>query len=79
LVPPVADWIVRTIPLRRTVGTSQRDAYQHSRQRFLGDDNRRLTFRLAEQGRSLREIAAEVGVSHETIRAMIRDAAAEVA
>ncbi len=38
----------------------------------------RLIAFLAGQGRSLREIAGEVGVSHETVRSVLRQPGAEV-
>jgi predicted transcriptional regulator len=55
---------------------SQRDAPLESRPRKLDDDRRARVFALAAQDRALREIAAEVGVSHETVRAVLTTASA---
>jgi hypothetical protein len=73
-------WVVSVIPARRKVGTSQRETCHEPRPRRLDDEGRRLARHLAEQGRTLREIAAEVGVSHETVRIILRqDSASAVA
>lgn len=40
--------------------------------RRLDADRLRVVEGLRAQGRTLREIAAEVGVSHETVRAVLR-------
>ncbi len=63
-------WL-RPIPQRRRVGASKRDASYALRRRKIGPDHLRLIASLSAQGRALCEIAAEVGVSHETVRAMI--------
>jgi DNA-binding CsgD family transcriptional regulator len=64
-------WIVRAVPPRRKVGVSQREASLALRPRKLDADRRVHVAALAAQGRTLREIAAEVGVSHETVRAAL--------
>ncbi len=60
------------IPERRRVGASKRDATCTLRRRKLDPDCLSLIQVLARQGWTLREIAAEVGVSHETVRAVCR-------
>jgi hypothetical protein len=72
LIPPHAAWIVQTIPGRRSVGASKRDALLEPRPRKpdAARDARMRT--LASQGRTLREIAADFGVSHETMRTVCR-------
>jgi DNA-binding NarL/FixJ family response regulator len=69
-----ADWIVRTIPGRRMVGASKRDALLAPRPLKLDPDRRACVCALASQGRTLREIGAELGVSHETVRHVLRHA-----
>ncbi len=64
-------WL-QPIPQRRRVGTSQRYACCTPRRRKLDHTRMGLVTFLAGQGRSLREIAADVGVSHETVRAVLR-------
>ncbi|MDP9357700.1 MAG: hypothetical protein M3R02_20910, partial [Chloroflexota bacterium] len=65
-------WL-RPIPERRRVGPSTRDAPIAPRRRTLDPDGLHLIASLSAQGRTLREIAAEVGVSHETVRALLRE------
>ena len=58
-------------PARRPVGTSRRDAYRTPRRRKLSA-GQQAAIRALAPTRSLRELAAEFGVSHETIRAILR-------
>jgi hypothetical protein len=57
-------------PARRRVGRSRRDAYQAPRRRKLSPEQR-AAIRAQAGNRSLRELAAEFGVSHETVRAVL--------
>ena len=59
-------------PKRRSVGQSRRDAYRDARRRKLDDECRRRIGCLRDQGRTLWEIAADLGVSHETVRSVLR-------
>ncbi len=61
-------------PPRRPVGTSRRDAYRDPRPRKLDVERLGVIGHLSAQGWTLCEIAAEVGVSHETVRTAIRRA-----
>ena len=54
------------------MGKSRRDADRLPRPRKLDAERLHLINYLRAQGRTLREIAAEVGVSHETVRTMLR-------
>ena len=65
------------VPDRRRVGSSQRDGYQLPRARILTADDEAVVRSMAGE-RSLRDLAAEFGVSYETIRrvARVRDAIA---
>ncbi len=59
-------------PPRRLSGRSQRASYHAPRPRKLSAEQEAAIG--AEAGtRSLRELAAEFGVSHETIRAVLRE------
>jgi predicted transcriptional regulator len=49
------------------------------RVRRLDDEARQRAHLLSRQGRTLREIGAELGVSHETVRHVLREAEAAVA
>ncbi len=60
-------------PERRYVGYSQRDTYQVPRRRKLLSEQE-AAVRAQAGNRSLRELAAEFGVSHETIRVVHREA-----
>ncbi len=61
-------------PARRTVGMSGRAPYSRQRQGSLTDEERSEILRLVGE-RSLRDIAADMGVSHETVRRVVlRDA-----
>jgi DNA-binding CsgD family transcriptional regulator len=54
------------------VGRSQRDAYQVPRARKLtADEQSRL--RAVADGRSLRSLGAEFGISHEAVRTILRE------
>ena len=65
-------------PARRRAGRSRRDSYQTPRQRKLSPEQQ-VAIRAEAGNRTLRELAAEFGVSHETIRKSIERARAEVA
>ena len=58
-------------PPRRLSGRSKRAAYHTPRRRKLSPDQEAAIRRLAA-AKSLRELAAEFGVSHETVRAVLR-------
>ena len=65
------------MPARRLSGRSERASYHTPRRRKLSPEQE--TAIRAEAGyRSLRELAAEFGVSHETIRAVVRSAERQV-
>ena len=76
---PRASLLFAVPPQRRLVGPSLRDAEAAARPRCLTDDQRRVITLAASRGRSLREIAMEFGVSHETVRSVILRTAEEVA
>jgi AcrR family transcriptional regulator len=57
----------------RPTGRSGRAPSNPPRGRRLDAEGLRLIAFLAEQGRTLRDIAAEVGVSYETVRAVFRE------
>ncbi|MDP9363309.1 MAG: GntR family transcriptional regulator [Chloroflexota bacterium] len=59
--------------MRRRVGRSRRDTYQGPRRRKLTEEHE-AAIRVEAGTRSLRELAAAFGVSHETIRAVLREA-----
>ena len=59
------------LPERRSAGRSRRDAYQDPRPRKLTPE-RESELRRVAPGRSLRDLAAKFGVSHETVRAALR-------
>jgi DNA invertase Pin-like site-specific DNA recombinase len=77
-VPTSAIWVGR-LPDRRRRGPSRRETYLTPRARRLDDEGRQRACLLARQGRTLREIGAELGVSRETVRHVFRDAEAAVA
>ncbi len=58
-------------PPRRLSGRSRRDAYQGPRRRKLVPEQE-AAIRTRAGIHSLRELAAEFGVSHETVRAVLR-------
>lgn len=63
-------------PTRRTVGASGRAPYSHGRPRELATDERAAIRALAHT-KSLRALAADFGVSHETVRAVLRGGGSE--
>jgi predicted DNA-binding protein (UPF0251 family) len=65
--------VIATAPERSPVGVSEREGYQRVRPRKLTIDERDAVRLEADKGRSLRALAAVFGVSHETIRAVLRD------
>ena len=52
---------------------SQRESYQRLRPRKLAVEEREAVRLAASYGHSLRSLAKTFGVSHETIRAVLRD------
>ncbi len=62
---------IAAVPPRRVSGRSKRTAYHAPRQSKLTAEQK-ATIRSIKDNRSLRELAAEFGVSHETIRALLR-------
>ena len=64
--------VIAEPPERRSVGRSCRSSYQRPRSRRLSPSEREAVCALAPN-RSLREVAADFGVSHETIRSILRD------
>jgi hypothetical protein len=70
-VPATALWVSALKP-RHPRGRSGRESYLQPRPRRLDVDRLRLARALAAQGRTLREIAAAVGASHETVRKALR-------
>ena len=65
--------VIATAPERRPVGVSRREGYQRSRRRKLTIEERDAIRSETNSGRSLRSLAGAFGVSHETIRAVLRD------
>ena len=59
------------LPERRRAGRSRRDASHAPRARKLSPE-REAALRRSAPGRSLRDLAAAFGVSHETGRAVLR-------
>ncbi len=64
--------VVESPPARRVVGISGRAPYSRQRDSRLTDDERAMIRSLAIT-KSLRSLAADLGVSHETVRAALRD------
>lgn len=64
-------WIA-DVPERRAVGRSRRAAPYEARPRKLSPA-RASELRRVAAGRSLRDLAAEFEVSHETVRAVLRE------
>ena len=60
------------MPPRRIVGRTKRTGYQVPRRRKLSPDQV-SEIRANVDNRSLRELAAEFGVSHETVRVVLRN------
>ena len=67
---PAAALAFAELSERRRAARSRRDAYQDPRPRKL-EPGRERELRRAAPGRSLRELAADFGVSHETVRAVV--------
>jgi hypothetical protein len=63
--------VIATAPERSPVGVSGREGYQRLRARKLTTEQE-AAIREEIGNRSLRELAAEFGVSHETIRTVLR-------
>ncbi len=63
--------VVAPVPPRRVGGQSNRAAYQTPRPRKLSPE-KEAAIRAEAGNRTLRSLAAEFGVSHETIRAVLR-------
>ena len=59
---------------RRRVGRSRRDAFHGPQRRKLSHEQA-AAIRAGAGNRSLRELAADFGVSHETVRAVLRSPA----
>src|SRR5215211_5635498 len=66
-------------PTRRRTGPSRRDACRTHRPTKLAEVERAAVILGAARGRSLRSLAADHGVSYETVRRVLRDAEATVA
>ena len=63
--------VIAEAPPRRVSGRSKRAAYLAPRRRMLTREQD-AAIRAESGNRSLRELAAELGVSHETVRAVLR-------
>ncbi len=63
--------VVAEAPECRLVGVSGRAAEQGERPRCLTPEERD-SIRSSAEARSLRELAADFGVNHETVRAVLR-------
>jgi hypothetical protein len=68
---PAGALVIAARPLFRVAGRSRRAAYRSTRQRKLSAEQVQAIWAEAG-GRSLRELAADFGVSHETIRTVVR-------
>ena len=68
---------IAVVPPRRVSGRTKRTAYCAPRQRKLSSEQE-AAVRSEAGNRTLRELAAEFGVSHETIRAVVRQERAVV-
>jgi hypothetical protein len=66
--PDAASVVIAEAPERNPAGKSGREGYQQPRARKLGEAERTAIRQAVTEGRSLRRLAAEYGVSHETIR-----------
>ena len=75
---PLDALIVAPPAERRRVGRSRRDAYRAPRARTLTAEQVAAVL-ASRPSRTLRELAAEFGVSHETIRSVLRRPAARSA
>jgi hypothetical protein len=63
--------VIAAVPPRRVNGRSRRASCGTPRQRKLSSEQE-ATIRALVQTRSLHSLAAEFGVSHETVRAVLR-------
>jgi len=63
--------VIAEAPPRRVTGRSQRAAYETPRRRKLTPEQE-AAIRAVAGTRSLRSLATDFGVSHETIRAVLR-------
>ena len=70
MMPPHA-LVFAEPPARRRAGRSRRDSYQAPRRRKLVPEQE-AAIRANAGNTSLRELAAQFGVSHETVRAVLR-------
>ena len=70
ILPPGAI-VFAECPERRPRGRSGRAGYQEPRPGKLSTEEREAIRVAVARGRSLREVAAEFGVSHETVRAAL--------
>lgn len=68
---PVGALLFAETPPRRCVGPSRRDTYREPRRRKLSQEQG-AAIRASAGIRTLRELAADFGVSHETVRAALR-------
>jgi hypothetical protein len=69
--------VIADAPTRRQVGVSGRSPYSQPRRRCLSPAERAAVRTLAGN-HPLREVAAEFGVSHETVRKVLHEQAAPV-
>lgn len=67
---PAGAIVIASAPERRSAGRSGRDSYQVPRTRKLSAEAVRTIVRSAGN-RTLRDLATDFGVSHETIRAVL--------
>ena len=67
--------VIAEAPPRRASGRSRRAAYHAPRRRKLSPEQE-AAIRASAGSRTLRDLAAEFGVSHETVRAVCRRAKA---
>ena len=65
--------VIATAPERQSTGKLRREGYQLPRPRKLTIEERDAVRLDANSGRSLRNLAAAYGVSHETIRSVLRE------
>ena len=63
--------VIAEAPSRHVSGRSKRASYHVPRQRKLSPEQE-AAIRAEAGNRSLRELAAEFGVSHETVRSVLR-------
>ena len=68
---PVDAVVIDAPPERHRLGRSRRDSYQAPRRRKLSP-GQEAAIRAQAGNRSLRELADDFGVSHETVRALLR-------